>query len=484
MGHHRRGSKGGIDPSSVSPGLEEANVLDLTALTKLRRKEGTHSEDAAGGGTGLKHISSAPSLNRTGSGSGNSQDINSLQRVNSIGGGLKTPRSGRRGSRSGSISGLTAGQALALSAQYGTDLAATNKTPGTGIGISSTPTNHDMGGTASTPSTRRGSFNNGSASNTSISANNRRRGSFGGNTTANFADHSLKRHASTDGEADPFNTLSYTRRSSFSKTGSSSSRRSSRDSDIGDNISSSNHSPEFEQNLVKNTQTAMKKRKGRSIASIKKLPQYSRSGNAASERGITIITNNICLGGRDDASDFNMLQQHGVTHVLNVAAQLPNYHEDKLIYLKIPLIDEDSTDISKASPLASAFISRAEAMNGRVLIHCISGVSRSVTLLIMHFMSVHKMILKKAYDYVYSCRPFISPNDGFKMHLAKMELNIYHASSVSTSNSGNAWNFYNWNNEKASVPIMSAAQIDNTDNDDGDNANSCIDSIVFCLFGV
>lgn len=54
----------------------------------------------------------------------------------------------------------------------------------------------------------------------------------------------------------------------------------------------------------------------------------------------TIICTNILLGSKEDAADAALLKSWGVTHVLNVAKQVPNYHEDtgKFVYMKIALI--------------------------------------------------------------------------------------------------------------------------------------------------
>jgi hypothetical protein len=52
----------------------------------------------------------------------------------------------------------------------------------------------------------------------------------------------------------------------------------------------------------------------------------------------SLISHHIVLGGREEANDRQMLRDLGVTHVLNAAQQLPNYHEGSFVYLKIPII--------------------------------------------------------------------------------------------------------------------------------------------------
>lgn len=54
--------------------------------------------------------------------------------------------------------------------------------------------------------------------------------------------------------------------------------------------------------------------------------------------------------------------------------------------------------------------------------HCVSGVSRSSTLVMAHLMLRHHMTLKAAFNHVRDCRPFTWPNQGFKLALAKFEV--------------------------------------------------------------
>jgi len=502
MSSNRRQSSGRIDVGGLLPTQPEESAvsakshstvvaelrpalsnggLDLTALTSSRRKSrgaifvDLNQLDMSGGSS-------------SGSSGGPHQPLTVLSRQNSTGSerdrGEKrtTPRSGRRVSRTGSISGLTAEQALTLSAQYGAEASAANAADTASVGTKAAATG-DAAGLKSISSTgsraRRGSFSNS--------------GSFrfgaghtaGSPSDSNPAMQALKRRSSFSGVS----SSSLHRRGSFGNVNSSGvnsstgSRRGSNDNDndnsASENISSSRYDAAFESKLIAEAQRAMEKHKGRSISSIKKSPKYGIR-NASSERGVTVITKNICLGGRDDASDLATLRKLGITHVLNVAAQLPNFQEEDLVCLKIPLHDSEDTDITKVVPLASSFISRAEDSGGRVLVHCISGVSRSTTLVLMHLMQKHRIILKNAYAYVHSCRPWVSPNEGFRLQLARMEIMMWGSSSVAAPGSGAAWNFYNWNNEKTSATIMKASERDKAAEKEGD----CIDSIFRFIFGM
>lgn len=54
--------------------------------------------------------------------------------------------------------------------------------------------------------------------------------------------------------------------------------------------------------------------------------------------------------------------------------------------------------------------------------HCIAGVSRSVTLVLAHLMLRHQLCLRDAYAHVHNCRPIVCPNKGFKVALAQLEV--------------------------------------------------------------
>lgn len=106
----------------------------------------------------------------------------------------------------------------------------------------------------------------------------------------------------------------------------------------------------------------------------------------------------------------------------------------------------------------------------RVLVHCVAGVSRSVTLVAAYMLMRQNRRLDEAWDIVSSqstattraatdaaglvsfvfqimhVRPFIAPNETFKLALAKLELSLTGCTSVADHS---AFGFYAWNRMKA-----------------------------------
>eukprot|EP00607_Mallomonas_marina_P001460 CAMPEP_0182426186 /NCGR_PEP_ID=MMETSP1167-20130531/12674_1 /TAXON_ID=2988 /ORGANISM="Mallomonas Sp, Strain CCMP3275" /LENGTH=421 /DNA_ID=CAMNT_0024607451 /DNA_START=204 /DNA_END=1469 /DNA_ORIENTATION=+ len=205
----------------------------------------------------------------------------------------------------------------------------------------------------------------------------------------------------------------------------------------------------LEKELVKRAQIAMQRNPGPSFGGSQLMQSISNVDVSA-----TLITDHIVLGAREDAADLVKLQTLGITHVLNVAVELPNFHESshKFIYEKLNFKDAPDVMVSQFWGPAASFLRHVEEVKGRVLIHCIAGVSRSVTLLIMHMISCHRRTLRAAHAFIHARRPFIGPNEGFKLQLARFEVSELGYSSLVGVDAGPHWDFYELNKLKDDLP--------------------------------
>ena len=68
---------------------------------------------------------------------------------------------------------------------------------------------------------------------------------------------------------------------------------------------------------------------------------------------------------------------------------------------------------------------------GKVLLHCVAGISRSATICIAYLMKHGGFNLLEAYNYTKMKRPIIKPNCGFFRQLIQYEKVLYGAGSVS-----------------------------------------------------
>jgi len=133
-----------------------------------------------------------------------------------------------------------------------------------------------------------------------------------------------------------------------------------------------------------------------------------------------ILADFLFLGDRMTAGDSDRLNALGITHVLNVTQDIPNFYDNKdvgsserrLTYKRLSIKDRIDADMSEHFAGACDFVNRARESGGRVLIHCRAGMSRSATVVIGYLMVCKKWNLKKSLHHVDSCR-FVQPNSGF-----------------------------------------------------------------------
>ncbi|KAL4156623.1 hypothetical protein PRNP1_005652 [Phytophthora ramorum] len=173
----------------------------------------------------------------------------------------------------------------------------------------------------------------------------------------------------------------------------------------------------------------------------------SRTIGTATSQDPTVILDHVLLGSRENAEDSRLLYFLGITHICNCAEQVGNSFEGEFIYLKLNLHDSQDEELIPHFQTVTKFLNRVERLRGRVLIHCISGASRSPALLVAYLMIDKKIPLLDAYNMVRRKRQVVQPNQAFRLQLAKYELMLFGASSVATTTDKD-WNFYAWNEVK------------------------------------
>lgn len=107
------------------------------------------------------------------------------------------------------------------------------------------------------------------------------------------------------------------------------------------------------------------------------------------------------LGSGRNAEDMSKLGAHGVTHVLNVADDVPNFHEavGGLTYRRLEVGDfGQDAGISRVFADAADFLRLCREDGGVALVHCANGSNRSATVAIAVLMQLEGMTLREAFD--------------------------------------------------------------------------------------
>jgi len=127
----------------------------------------------------------------------------------------------------------------------------------------------------------------------------------------------------------------------------------------------------------------------------------------------------LYLGGVTAARDKYNLRRIGVHYILTVAEIDPFYPEE-FNYKVLKVDDHDEQDLSMYFSECRAFIEEGRKSGG-ILVHCAAGISRSATMVIMYVMTMQKLRMQQAFDYVCARRPIICPNSGFRSQLEEYE---------------------------------------------------------------
>ncbi|KAM4652466.1 dual specificity protein phosphatase 8-like [Discoglossus pictus] len=140
---------------------------------------------------------------------------------------------------------------------------------------------------------------------------------------------------------------------------------------------------------------------------------------------VTRILPHLYLGSQNDVMNQEVINQNGITHVLNVSyscpkpAFIPDNH-----FLRIPINDSYCEKILPWLSAAVEYIEKVELLNGKVLVHCLAGISRSAAVAIAYIMRSMGLSLDDAYRFVKEKRPTISPNFNFLGQLLEYETGL------------------------------------------------------------
>ncbi|XP_053683243.1 dual specificity protein phosphatase Mpk3 [Sabethes cyaneus] len=140
------------------------------------------------------------------------------------------------------------------------------------------------------------------------------------------------------------------------------------------------------------------------------------------------ILTGLFLGNASHSEDIKSLKKYNIKYILNVTPDLPNVFErdGHIKYLQIPITDHWSQDLAGHFPNAIKFIDEARSKGVGVLVHCLAGVSRSVTVTLAYIMFAQTLRLNDAFSLVRARKPDVSPNFHFmeQLHTFERQLNV------------------------------------------------------------
>ena len=135
------------------------------------------------------------------------------------------------------------------------------------------------------------------------------------------------------------------------------------------------------------------------------------------EFSATKITENIYIGDIHSAYQQDHLKKEGITHIVScVMGNTPGYPKE-FKYMVIHAIDNENQNLIDKFEIAVNFIDKAVLENGKVLIHCVCGISRSVSVAAAYLIYKNKITAEKALEMIKEKRKIACPNPSFMEQL-------------------------------------------------------------------
>lgn len=139
----------------------------------------------------------------------------------------------------------------------------------------------------------------------------------------------------------------------------------------------------------------------------------------------TKIEDGLYVGSIQTAKNKEELKRLNITHILTVANYMIPLYPNEFVYKIINVPDKQDADIKQYFDDCINFIDEAKRTGGGVLVHCVVGKSRSVTIVVAYLMKKQGMSKSEALQHVRSKRPIASPNPGFRVQLKDFEKSLH-----------------------------------------------------------
>ncbi|CAF0742552.1 unnamed protein product [Brachionus calyciflorus] len=139
--------------------------------------------------------------------------------------------------------------------------------------------------------------------------------------------------------------------------------------------------------------------------------------------GMSRILPGLFVGSLKDSQDRTQLKSHHITHIVSVIEEArPNPNCKDIKYFCIKASDSPQQDLQQYFSEVIEFIHKARVLeNGNVLIHCLAGISRSVTLAVAYIMTCTELSYENSLNAVRGARKIANPNFGFQRQLQNYE---------------------------------------------------------------
>lgn len=146
--------------------------------------------------------------------------------------------------------------------------------------------------------------------------------------------------------------------------------------------------------------------------------------NFADNKDISKINDNLYIGNISTATNRELLQREGITHIIDILSHKFEPFTEDFEYLHIAAHDSPDCDLTYNLPVTNMFIRNAIKKGGKVFVHCMGGVSRSVSIVLAYMMTTSDEHINAILNEIKEVRPIAQPNTGFMKQLVTFKENV------------------------------------------------------------
>ncbi|KAJ9527252.1 hypothetical protein QJQ45_025531 [Haematococcus lacustris] len=137
-----------------------------------------------------------------------------------------------------------------------------------------------------------------------------------------------------------------------------------------------------------------------------------------------VIPGTLYLGSYDTASRSEMLKAMGITHILNTVPQCQALFRNTFTYHTVA---EAPPDFQECCDFIDAAIKQQQS---KVLVHCMSGVSRGPSVVVAYLMKTRGWRLAESYKWVKDKRPSVNITPAESTRLMEWEMSLHGSCST------------------------------------------------------
>ena len=138
-----------------------------------------------------------------------------------------------------------------------------------------------------------------------------------------------------------------------------------------------------------------------------------------------MIVDGVYLGNINSVYDFDQLKANGITHIISAIAGFNPPSPLSFQYLVIDALDSTNSKISDCFESCNSFIKTALDNDGKVLVHCMAGRSRSAAIVGGFLIHQFGMSSVEAVSLMQTKRPIVQPNESFMIQLEAYNSSVF-----------------------------------------------------------